>query len=99
MTNPELAVLGFRESAFREKCQQGGMEAERMEMKLQQMQSPPSSPPAMMWAGLSRTQSGDLTRRLHSESADFTDFCFRMAKDTICPPEYFAGFWKIISQR
>jgi len=96
MSNPELTEFGFDEKTFREKCEQSGMKTDRMEMKLRQMQSPPSDPAEMMWAGLSRTQSGDLTRRLHSESTNFTDFCVRMAKDTICPPEYYAGFWRVL---
>ena len=96
MSNLELSELGFDERTFREKCEQSGMKTDRMEMKLRQMQSPPSDPAEMMWAGLSRTQSGDLTRRLHAESTDFTDFCIRMAKDTICPPEYYAGFWRVL---
>ena len=97
MSNPELISLGFDERTFRFKCEQIGMNDARMEMKLRQMQMSPSSPPEGMWAALSRTQSGDLTRQIKSESADFTDFCFRMSRDTICPPEYFPGFWQILA--
>lgn len=97
MSNPELNRLGFSELTFRQKCAESGMESDRMEMKLRQMQSPPSSAPEGVWAALSRTKSGDLTRRIKEESTDFTDFCFRIAKDTICPPEFFAGFWQILA--
>ena len=97
MSNPELSALGFNEGIFRQKCEQNSMDGERMDMKLRQMRSPPLSAPEGMWAALSRTKSGDLTRRIKSESADFTDFCFRMSRDTICPPEYFAGFWQILA--
>lgn len=73
------------------------MDGTRIGVILRQMQSPSSSAPDGMWAALSRTKSGNLTRRIKSKSTDFTDFCFRMSRDTICPPEYFLGFWLILA--
>lgn len=92
----EHTGAGFDSDAFQEKCRAAGMDEDRIQMKLKQMMLPTSTPPEAMWTALSRTQSGDLTRRIYSKSTDYTSFCALMAQDTICPPEYYLGFWKVM---
>lgn len=92
----ELNALGFDEGVFRQKCSEAGVACSRCENALLQMQHQPSTPPEHAWALLKRTKSGDLARRVCSESSDFTSFAARMTGETVCPSEYLPGFWKML---
>ena len=94
-----LAQLGFDTDRFRKLAIRAGVDGEKIERTLTYMVKDPPMNPRMAWAGLSATQSGGLTSRLYQQASDFTEFCFRMCRDTICPSEYYAGFWEILGPK
>ena len=87
---------------FMTRCLELGCDTAKAEMKLRQLGNPASDEEArnalpMLSLGIRGKTSLDLMHSIYAESDDYTEFCARMAAETICMPEYYLGFWRILS--
>jgi hypothetical protein len=100
LPSPEkLKGFEFDVSRFRRICLDGGKDSTLVEKKLQQLRQEPHELPEMALDMVLATPSGPLLLAIKRKASDFTDFCGLLARDTICPPEYFAEFWMILNER
>ncbi len=91
-----LEQLGFDRRKFEVESQAAGLACAQIWRVLERMKGAPKITPDEAWESIRSTPAGRIVRSLFKQTPDFTTFCLRLCKETICPPEYFIGIYKLL---